>query len=272
MSALGGAQGIGALAGGMAGKSLMGQLLGGGLPNILSNLFGGGQQAGGSNQQTNALLGDIKDMLNQLLDDKGGSGKGGDCGGASHGSCSGAEKPGCGHEEPSCGGAEEPGCGHEEPSCGDSAEPSWDGKDKSPSLDRERGAARLLDQAKNTDDPGEKRKLIEMALEMLGEGPKNDGPFGRIADKMDGNSYDKDIVKQAEKMLDQIDSGCQSDCSESKSLDQVIEMLMEEGGVDGKPASSDTNGNGRHDRGEGGHGRPMPMVHHHLHHALFNDR
>ncbi|MGI9437696.1 MAG: hypothetical protein ACR2Q4_23175, partial [Geminicoccaceae bacterium] len=55
--------------------------------------------------------------------------------------------------------------------------------------------------------------------------------------------------------------------------DGVIDMLMEEGGVDGKAASRDTNGNGRADPGEygcwrPGYGNPMPMFHnYHLHHG-----
>ena len=96
--------------------------------------------------------------------------------------------------------------------------------------------------------------------------------FGNIKDQMDGNSYDKDVVKQADKMLEQIDGGHLSDCNEGKSLDSVIDMLMEEGGVDGKPASGDTNGNGRRDGLEGIGDRPIfaPMPHHHLHGALFD--
>ncbi|MGI9498698.1 MAG: hypothetical protein ACR2P3_01555, partial [Geminicoccaceae bacterium] len=59
-------------------------------------------------------------------------------------------------------------------------------------------------------------------------------------------------------------------CNESKSLDSVVDMLMEEGGVDGKPAASDTNGNGKWDFGDAIGERPMPFVHHHLHSALFD--
>ena len=73
-------------------------------------------------------------------------------------------------------------------------------------------------------------------------------------------------------MLEGIDDGDLNGCNESKALDSVIEMLMEEGGVDGKPAAGDTNGNGRRDGFEGIIDRPMPFVHHHgLHHALFDD-
>lgn len=263
--------GAGGILGGAAGGGFLSNLLGnlgnnGGLFGMLSNLFSGGQQAGGQGgEQTNQLLGDIKDMLGQLLDQKGAGESGG--AGGSHGAegghgCGGGEKPGhgCGpekpsdgcdgHDKPDCDGPKEPHCGgaeeHDCEGAGKSEKPEWDGKDKSPSLDRERGAARLLEQAKDTKDPEEKRELIEMALEMLGDGPKKGkGMFGKIADKMDGNSYDKDIVKQAEKMLDQIDKGCLSDCAEGKALDSVIDMLMEEGGVDGEPAANDLNGDGR---------------------------
>ena len=74
---MGGAGGGGFLGG------IMGKLLsGGGLGGLISNLFGGGQQSGasGAADQTNQLLGDIKNMLGQLLDQKGG-GQGG-CGGS----------------------------------------------------------------------------------------------------------------------------------------------------------------------------------------------
>lgn len=265
----GGASGIlgGAAAGGGFGGLLGGLMNGasGGLFGMLSNLFGGGngQQSGGANEQTNQLLSDIKDMMSQLLDQKGmDGGQGGGCGGshgapeAGHG-CGGIQKPvepmpedgghGCGNKpEPECGGHKpEPECGTKPHDCGGAEDAEWDGTNKSPSLDREQGAARLLEQAKNTDDPKEKRELIEMALEQLGDGPKKGkGLFGNIREKMDGNSYDKDIVKQAEKMLDQIDNGCLSECGESKAMDSVIDMLMEEGGVDGKPAANDTNGDG----------------------------
>ena len=272
----GGASGI---LGGAGGGGLMGSLMGGmmqngglgGLFNNLSSLFGGGQQSGGpgaagGDQQTNQLLGDVKDMLSQLLDEKGASGNGGDSGGASSGYSAGG-----GH------GADGPGCGDSGPSCGGADEAGWDGMDKSPSLDRERGAARLLDQAKNTDDPGEKRELIDMAMDMLGDGPKkNDGwlgeAIGGLNEKKDGNSYDNDIVKQADKMLEQIDDGDMSDCNECKALDSVIDLLMEEGGVDGKPASNDTNGNGWSARGEGSYDHPIAFGHQSLHGALFDDR
>ncbi len=264
----GGASGIlgGAASGGFF-NGLFSSLMNGssgGLFGMLSNLFGGGQQSGGApgggNEQTNQLLGDIKEMMSQLLEQKGMGGQGG-CGGghgapeAGHG-CGGIQKPvepmpyegqhGCGHKpEPECGGHKpEPECGSKPHDCGGAEDAEWDGQDKSPSLDRERGAARLLEQAKNTDDPKEKRELIEMALEQLGDGPSGKGIFGKIKEKMDGNSYDKDIVKQAEKMLNEIDDGCLSECGESKAMDSVIDMLMEEGGVDGKAASNDMNGDG----------------------------
>lgn len=289
----GGASGIfgGAGGGGLFG-GLMGSLMqNGGLGGMFMKLFGGSPQSEG-NQQREQLLGDIKNMLGDLLDKKGG-----DCGGAGGAGhdCGGVQplpyRPGgedCGgcHDEveskplpyrpegDDCGGchdAKEPACGGaEEHGCDDAKQPEWDGKDKSPSLDRERGAARLLEQAKNTDDPEQKRELIEMALDMLGKGPKTDGLFGKVREERDGNSYDKDIVKQARKMLDQIDEGDLNGCNESKALDSVADMLMEEGGVDGKPAASDTDGNGGED-GDHCCDRPMPFVHHHLHSVLFDD-
>ncbi|MEZ5932778.1 MAG: hypothetical protein R3F54_12615 [Alphaproteobacteria bacterium] len=278
IGALMGGAGAAGFLGGSAGGGLLGSLVSGlantSLPGLLNNLFSGGQQAGGAsaasaNSQTNQLLGDIKNMLSQLLDQKGaeganghgsahGVGEGG-CHKPDHGHECGGSKPEPKHDHDDCGHSRKHGCHEpkEEPSCdhkkkhdcddaGKADKGGWDGKDKSPSLDREQGAARLLEQAKETDDPKEKRELIEMALEMLGDGPKKKGPFGKIADRMDGNSYDKDIVKQAEKMLDQIDKGCLSDCAESKALDSVIDMLTEEGGVDGKPAANDVNGDGRY--------------------------
>lgn len=300
----GGASG---LFGGAGGGGLMGALMGkalsgGGLGGLLSNLFGGGQSSGAgggasrAGDQTNQLLGDIKGMLSQLLDQKGGGSTGGAGGsGSSHGGGHGGwDKPadgghGCGGaSEPSCGGTTEPSCGSDQHGCGDvdddqghcggnpvhdcgdADEPEWDGKDKSPSLDRERGAARLLDQAKDTDDPEQKRELIDMALDMLGEGSKKDGLFGKIKEIKDGNSYDKDVVDQAHKMLDQIDDGHLSGCNESKALDSVIDMLMGEGGVDGKPAAGDRNGNGRRDLGDGISDQPIPFHHHGLHDALFH--
>ncbi|MEM8948512.1 MAG: hypothetical protein AAGA21_02930 [Pseudomonadota bacterium] len=267
------AGGAGGIFGGAGGGGLLGGLLGnflsnGGLGGLLSSLFGGqqpgGAAAGRGNEETNQLLGDIKDMLSELLGKEDGAGKG-DCAGGSHGASKDACDKGSGIDD-------DHGCSS---SCHGSDDAGWDGKDKSPSLDREQGAARLLEQAKHTDDPKEKRELIEMALEMLGDGPeKKKGLLSDVINDMrerqDGNSYDKDIVKQAEKMLEQIDDGCLSDCAESKALDSVIDMLMEEGGVDGKPASSDTNGNGRQDGCEGLHDGPPHFIHHHLHSALYN--
>ena len=335
----GGASGIfgGAGGGGLMGGLMSSLMKGGGLGGLLSNLMGGGQSGGAGagaapgNDQTNQLLGDIKGMLNELLDKEGGSGAGaaggGDRAGGSHGvpeggchrapggdeghgcsskppscgddhGCDGADEPDCGGadhhgcddaDEPECGGADHHGCDDaDEPECGGAEEhgcdgadgPEWDGADKSPSLDRERGASRLLEQARNTEDPGEKRELIDMAMDMLGDGPKEAKGFAgeRINDmrqKQDGNSYDKDIVKQADKMLDQIDEGHLSDCNESKALDSVIDMLTEEGGVDGMPASNDVDGNGREEpryqpvKGILGH---AVAAHQHLHSALFDHR
>jgi hypothetical protein len=149
------------------------------------------------------------------------------------------------------------------PDCGCDAadEAGWDGKDKSPSLDRERAAVRFLEQAKETDCPEEKRELIEMALDMLGKGSKK---------RKDGDSYDKDIVKQAHKMLDRIGDGHLNDCGESKALDSVIDMLMQDGGVDGKPAEGDLNGNGRRDKWEDRIAH-MPAIAHHIHHRHRDD-
>jgi hypothetical protein len=232
----------------------------GGLFGVLSNLFAGGQQSGGSNEQTNQLLGDIKDMMSQLLEQKGMDGQGG-CGGG-HGATESGH--GCGHKP-------EPECGPKPHDCSGAENAEWDGQDKSPSLDRERGAARLLEQAKNTDDPKEKRELIEMALEQLGDGPSDKGGFGKIRAAIDGNSYDKDIVKQAEKMLNEIDDGCLSECGKSKAMDSVIDMLMEEGGVDGKPAddgchehkSGWANGWRDHPNHDFWGGRPLPIFRSH---------
>ncbi|MGI9420104.1 MAG: hypothetical protein ACR2RA_19950 [Geminicoccaceae bacterium] len=297
----GGASGLfgGAGGGGFLG-GIMGKLLsGGGLGGLISNLFGGGQQSGasGAADQTNQLLGDIKNMLGQLLDQKGG-GQGG-CGGSSgshgvndggcgmpsdggHGcgskpvddhGCSGASKPSCGEPQHGCGDmGDDMGHCDSKPShdCGEAGDTGWDGEDKSPSLDRERGAARLLEQAKNTDDPEQKRELIDMALDMLGDGPKGDGLFGKIMQQRDGNSYDKDMVDQAKNMLDQIDDGNLDCCNKSKALDSVIDMLMDEGGVDGKPAGNDGNGNGMRDIGDLVGDRPMPFHHHSLHDVLFH--
>ena len=271
----GGASG---LFGGAAGGGFMGALMGGlmnngGLGGLLNNLLAGGSQSSG-NQQTDQLLGDIKSMLGELLD-----GKGGGCGGV------GGRSHDCGGAKPlpyhpagdGCGGChdhvhtKEPTCDDPKQHHCDEADGSrWDGKDKSPSLDRERGAARLLEQAKNTHDPEQKRELIGLALDMLGKRPKSDGLFSKVLNERDGNSYDKDVVKQAHKMLDQIDDGCLDHCNESKALDSVIDMLMEDGGVDGQPAAGDSNGNGRRDKGDV-FDRRMPYVHHHLHDALFHD-
>jgi hypothetical protein len=264
----GGASGLlgGAASGGLFG-GLFGNLMNGasgGLFGMLNNLFGGGQQQSGANEQTNQLLGDIKDMLSQLVDQKGEGGCGGSHGAGESGGC---HKPTPGEGGHGCGGKPEPECGAKPHDCdGGAEEASWDGKDKSPSLDRERGAARLLEQAKNTDDPKDKRELIEMALETLGDAPSGKGLFGKIREQMDGNSYDKDIVKQAEKMLDDIDKSCLSDCAKGKAMDQIIDMLGEEGGVDGKPAGDDCSG--KHgwaggDRHDFWSVRPLPHIHTH---------
>ena len=99
-SALGGADIVGKLAGGLFGQGGLSKLFGGGgLFNALSSLFGGGQQQQG--QGPEALLHDIKDMLSQLL------GKGDGCGGAQGHGCYGGEtmKGGWGndHLEGGCG-------------------------------------------------------------------------------------------------------------------------------------------------------------------------
>ena len=99
-------------------------------------------------------------------------------------------------------------CGVEAHGCGTPEGPVWDGADKSPSLNRERGATRLLEQAKENDD----------------------------SCSCDSNSYDQDMVDQAEKMLEKIDESRLSDCGKNRAMGQVIDMLGEEGGVDGRPA------------------------------------
>ena len=202
---------------------------GGGLFGVMSKLFGGpGGPGGKPAQDAMALMGDLGKMLGHCVDSmgpQGGGCHGGDAshraghGNGSHGGCGGASGGESGHKP---GGS----CGSE-----GSGSAGWDGKDKSPSLDRERGAKRLLEQAKNTDDPEQKRELIKMALDMLGEGGG-----------ADGNSYDRDIVKQAEKMLESIDNSNLNDRNASKAMDSVIDMLTKEGGVDGKPAGNGHDG------------------------------
>lgn len=256
-SALGGMFGGGGAAGLMKGL-----LSGGGLGGMLSKLLGGGGPAGGQGGPE-ALLGDIKNMLTQLVEGMGpqngsgcqgsshsegphqsggshGGGSGGDwkphdggSHGDGHGGCEGSSKPKPMPEKP------EGGCG-----CDDAGGAEWDGEDKSPSMDREQAAKRFLEQAKQTDDPEQKRELIKMALDMLGGGEHGGGSCGQ-----DGNSYDKDIVKQAEKMMDSIDDSNLNGCNAGKAMDSVIDMLMGEGGVDGKPAGNDHDGDGRGDRG-----------------------
>lgn len=268
--ALGGLMGGAAGGGAMAGGSLLSSLMGGGglssLFSSLGSLFGGGQQGQGADQ-TNQLLGDIKDMLSQLVDGMGqGQGQGGCCGGGQGvgGGHGGPGGPGGSH-----GGPDGPGWGPKpEPECGCDG-PAWDGQDKSPSLDREQSAARLLEQAKDAKTPEEKRELIQMALDMLGEGKgKGDCP-GK-----DGNSYDKDIADQAQKMLDKIDDSCLSDCAKSDAMDSVIDMLQNEGGVDGKPAGNDSNGDGWHNGADHDCGdvRPLPWFGHHVMHHEHDHR
>ena len=77
--------------GGMLSNLMKGGLSG--LFNSLSNLFGGSQQSNGANdaqQQAEHLLGDIKNLLGELLDKK----NGGSCGSPSHGAGDGE----CGRE------------------------------------------------------------------------------------------------------------------------------------------------------------------------------
>ncbi|MDH3665084.1 MAG: hypothetical protein OEU92_34565 [Alphaproteobacteria bacterium] len=172
----GGASGMfgGAGGGGCVGVLMGGLMKNGGLDGMLKNLFGGPQSAGC--EKTEQMFGDLESMMGELLERRGDPGSGG-CSGSSYGMPGGgchaapSDEPGCVHKpmpDHGCDGAEKHGC--------DGAEkPEWDGKDKSPSLDRERGAVRLLEQARNTDDPEQKRALIDMALDMLGKGPKTDG-------------------------------------------------------------------------------------------------
>ncbi|MEL6963505.1 MAG: hypothetical protein AAFO01_12155 [Pseudomonadota bacterium] len=188
----------------------------GGLFGMLSSLFGGAQPSRAS-EQTQELLVDIKDMLGQLLDRRS-SGDG----------CHDCHRPMPDSPGHGCHAKPEPEGGANAHDCRLAADHVWDGADKSPSLDRERGAARLLDQAKETDDMKDKRELIKLALEMLKEGDDSCG--------CDGESYDDDIVEQAQAMLEKIDESCLSDCGKNKAMGQVIDMLAEEGGVDGKPA------------------------------------
>ena len=91
----------------------------------------------------------------------------------------------------------------------------------------------------------------------------------KISQERDGHSCDDDIVKRTHKMLDQIDKRHSGGCDDGKSLDSVIDMLMEEGGVDGNPAAGDANG--RRDVDDAVGDRPMPFAHHHLHDTLFHD-
>lgn len=251
----------------------------------LDQMFNGSQQPGGD-PETLQLLTEIKDMLARLLEQKGDQGSQGagangaaDCGcpetpepepkpahdDHGHQSCAGGDKPECGgaqgHEAEEEEPAEEQTCGSTKPhDCGEGDEVDWDGENKSPSLDRERAAARFLEQAQNTDDPEQKRELIDMAMDMLEQKKEKKISAIGIGDwikKADGNSYDKDVVKQAEKMLDQIDDGKLDPENEAKMLDSVIDMLMTDGGVDGKPAASDTNGNGWNDRWDDMRDRPV---------------
>jgi hypothetical protein len=182
-----------------------------------------------------------------------GKGEGAQQGGAGEGSgCSKPEQSSKGEGSSGEGGRGEGGGRSEEGrggesscGCGDKADGAgWDGKDKSPSLDREQAAHRLLEQAKNTDDPEQKQELVKQALKMLGDKKGCDGPLGKLMDQLDGNSYDKDIAKQGEKMLDGIENGKLDGCEKGKALDQLIEMLTGEGGVDGKAAGNDRNGDG----------------------------
>lgn len=254
-------------------KAVKNFVQGGGLVGAMSRLFGGADAQGGKpGTDAMALLNDIKNMLGQLTNSMNSQQSGGSHGGGSshhagqsHGTHGkdGAHGGGCNGDwrtrdkdgGDSCGGSSQK---EPENSCGsdDVGGADWDGKDKSPSLDREQAAKRLLEQAKNTDDPEQKRELIKMALEMLGKG----GGCG------DGNSYDKDIVKQAEKMMDSIDSSNLNDCNASKAMDSVIDMLTKEGGVDGKPADNDHNGDGWADRrfhAQDSHGGGLWHVHDH---------
>jgi Ca2+-binding RTX toxin-like protein len=93
LGAFGGTQALSTLAGGYAGKQFLG-----GLHGLLSNLFGGSQQAGGGSgsDQTNALLGDIKDMLSQLLEQDGDCNK---SGGKGCGGSDGHMNGGCGDDK-----------------------------------------------------------------------------------------------------------------------------------------------------------------------------
>lgn len=268
-SVLGGLGGGGG--GGLLGK--IGGLLSGGLGNVLSKLLGGG--GGEKGPDVKDALGDIKNLLERVLDklDKDGGAEG-----PSHSCGEGGKKPGadegegggksdcCSKPEPKPEPEPENGCGCEGSEGTDDADkadgPKWDGVDKSPSLDRERSAIRLLEQAKETDDPKEKRELIKMALEMLGD--------GEGCDCTDGNSYDQDMVEKAEEMLEKIDGSCLSECGKGKAMDGVIDMLTEEGGVDGEPAAD-----GCGDEGDGGscdggddwmNTLPHPAHDFHLHH------
>ena len=239
------------LLGGAASSGFFNGLLGslmngssGGLFGMLNSLFSGSQPTGGD-RQTNELLVDIKEMLGRLLDQKGGA--------EGYGGCH-QPTP----EQPSygCGVRPDSECNAKPQGCGGTNEAVWDGEDKSPSLDREHGAARLLEQAKNTDDPKEKRELIEIALELLQEGDDSCG--------CDGNSYDKDIVEQAKRMLEKIDDSCLSDCGKSKAIDSVIDLLNRDGGVDGKPADNGLVHGWRNDPDHNLWGaRPLPIFHSH---------
>lgn len=252
----------GTLSGGGAGL-MKGLMSGSGLPGMLMKMFGGDASGKGAPE---ALLRDVHQMLGQLiegLDSKKGDGCQG--GGASHG---GSRDGGRGEGAHNGGGSESggshgggragdegakpekkssEGCGCDDAGGSDGAgETGWDGEDKSPSLDREKAALRLLEQAKEAKDPEQKKELIKMALEMLGEGKEGGGSCGA-----DGNSYDKDIVDQARKMMDGIEDSDLNGCNAGKAMDSVIDMLMEEGGVDGKPAGNDRDGDGWGDRHEG---------------------
>ena len=260
-----------------------------GLGSELDRLFSHGQQEG-FDPETIELLTDIRDMLSKFLEKK----EGGDCGCEAmphehetpetmdepdRHACDGA-KPQCGGahdpeaeeaeeaDDHACGAAEEEAeetaCGAVKPhDCGDGDEAEWDGTNKSPSLDRERAAVRFLEQAQNTDDLDQKRELVNMAMDMLGEPDSKKGDVITITQLMKDraeNSYDKDIVKQAERMLETIDDGKLDAENEAQMLDSVIDMLMKEGGVDGKPASGDTDGNGWDDRWDDLRNRPLPTA------------